>query len=140
MGFSNEGGLSRADGHRSAWVGGSCRSSLAKPEGSEMNLKPVGIDSKSVFQLHYVDAETGEIVNRPIKRASFLEHFANRAPCLIGMEACGGAQHWARELTKMGHQVRLMPGEFVKAFNIRNKNDAADARAIWDGSAAAGQA
>ena len=59
-----------------------------------MNLTPVGIDiAKSVFQLHYVDAETGEIVNRPIKRARFLEHFANRAPCLIGMEACGGAQH-----------------------------------------------
>ena len=88
-----------------------------------MNLTPVGIDiAKSVFQLRYVDAETGEIVNRPIKRARFLEHFANRAPCLIGMEACGGAQHWARELIKMGHQVKLMPAEFAKAFNIRNKN------------------
>jgi len=97
-----------------------------------MNLTPVGIDiAKSVFQLHYVDAETGEIVNRPIKRARFLEHFANRAPCLIGIEACGGAQHWARELIKMGHQVKLMPAEFAKAFNIRNKNDAADARAVW---------
>ena len=97
-----------------------------------MNLTPVGIDiAKSVFQLHYVDAETGEIVNRPIKRARFLEHFANRAPCLIGMEACVGAQHWARELIKMGHQVKLMPAEFAKAFNIRNKNDAADARAVW---------
>ena len=97
-----------------------------------MNLTPVGIDiAKSVFQLHYLDAETGEIVNRPIKRARFLEHFANRAPCLIGMEACGGAQHWARELIKMGHQVKLMPAEFTKAFNIRNKNDAADARAVW---------
>jgi transposase len=97
-----------------------------------MKSTPVGIDvAKNVMQMHYVDAETGEIVNRPIKRAQFLEHFANRAPCLIGMEACGGAHHWARQLTKMGHQVRLMPAEFVKAFNIRNKNDAADARAIW---------
>ena len=97
-----------------------------------MKLTPVGIDiAKNVFQVHYVDEETGEIVNKPIKRAKFLEYFANRAPCLIGMEACGGAQHWARQLTKMGHQVKLMPGEFVKAFNIRNKNDAADARAIW---------
>jgi transposase len=93
---------------------------------------PVGIDiAKAVFQVHYVDGETGEIVNRPIKRAKFLEYFANRAPCLIGMEACGGAQHWARALTRMGHQVRLIPAEFAKAFNIRNKNDAADARAIW---------
>ncbi|WP_081623975.1 IS110 family transposase, partial [Cupriavidus sp. UYPR2.512] len=96
------------------------------------NCMAVGVDiAKNVFQLHYVDQETGEIVNKPIKRAKFLEHFANRAPCLIGMEACGGAHHWARQLMKMGHEVRLMPAEFVKAFNIRNKNDAADAKAIW---------
>lgn len=97
-----------------------------------MNSMAVGVDiAKTVFQVHYIDQATGEIVNKQIKRAKFLEHFANRAPCLIGMEACGGAHHWARQLTKMGHQVRLMPAEFVKAFNIRNKNDAADARAIW---------
>lgn len=97
-----------------------------------MQFMPVGIDiAKSVFQVHYVDAGTGEIVNKAIKRAVFLEFFANRSHCLIGMEACGGAQHWARALTRMGHQVRLMPARFVKAFNIGNKNDAADARAIW---------
>ncbi|MFA8356935.1 IS110 family transposase [Burkholderia ubonensis] len=97
-----------------------------------MKLTPVGVDiAKAVFQVHYVDEETGEAVNKPIKRAKFLEHFANRTPCLIGMEACGGAHHWARQFRKMGHQVKLMPAEFVKAFNIRNKNDAADARAIW---------
>ncbi|MBY4806215.1 IS110 family transposase [Burkholderia contaminans] len=97
-----------------------------------VNCPAVGVDiAKSIFQVHYVDQETGEIVNKPIRRGKFLEFFANRAACLIGMEACGGAHHWARQLTKMGHQVRLMPAEFVKAFNIRNKNDAADARAIW---------
>ncbi|WP_247422296.1 IS110 family transposase [Ralstonia pseudosolanacearum] len=97
-----------------------------------MNSIAVGVDiAKQVFQAHYIDQETGEIVNRQLKRAKFLEHFANRARSLIGMEACGGAHHWARELTKLGHEVRLMPAEFVKAFNIRNKNDAADARAIW---------
>jgi transposase len=97
-----------------------------------MSLMPVGIDiAKSVFQVHHVDDETGEIVNKPIKRAKFLQYFANRAPCLIGMEACGGAHHWARQLTRMGHDVKLMSGEYVKAFNIRNKKDAADARAIW---------
>lgn len=97
-----------------------------------INCTAVGVDiAKSVFQVHYVDQDTGEIVNKPIKRAKFLEFFVNRATCLIGMEACGGAHHWARQLTKMGHEVRLMPAEFVKAFNIRNKNDAADARAIW---------
>ena len=97
-----------------------------------MNSMAVGVDiAKQVFQVHYVDQETGEIVNKPIKRAKFLEHFANRARCVIGMEACGGAHHWARQLMELGHEVRLMPAEFVKAFNIRNKNDAADAKAIW---------
>jgi transposase len=97
-----------------------------------MELTPVGIDiAKNVFQVHYVDRQTGEIINKQIKRTRFLESFANRAPCLIGMEACGGAHHWARQLIQMGHQVRLMPAQFVKAFNIRNKSDAADARAIW---------
>lgn len=97
-----------------------------------MNSMAVGVDvAKQVFQVHYIDQETGEIVSKPIKRAKFLEHFANRARCLIGMEACGGAHHWARQLIQMGHEVRLMPAEFVKAFNIRNKNDAADAKAIW---------
>lgn len=97
-----------------------------------MNATPVGVDiAKSVFQVHYIDAETGEIVNKAIKRGQFLEHFVSRAPCLIGMEACGSAHHWARQLTSMGHEVKLMPAQFVKAFNIRNKSDAADARAIW---------
>jgi transposase len=97
-----------------------------------VDFTAVGVDiAKNVFQVHYVDQESGEVVNKPIKRQKFLEHFANRASCLIGMEACAGAHHWARQLTMMGHEVRLMPAEFVKAFNIRNKNDAADARAIW---------
>ncbi|OUE36695.1 IS110 family transposase [Burkholderia territorii] len=97
-----------------------------------MNSIAVGVDiAKQVFQVHYIDPETGEIVNKPIKRAKFLEHFANRARCLIGMEACGGAHQWARQLMRLGHEVRLMPAAFVKAFNIRNKNDAADAQAIW---------
>ncbi|AJY38146.1 IS110 family transposase [Burkholderia humptydooensis] len=97
-----------------------------------MNSMAVGVDiAKNVFQVHYVDQASGEIVNKAIKRAKFLEHFVNRDRCVIGMEACGGAHHWARALKQMGHEVRLMPAEFVKAFNIRNKNDAADARAIW---------
>ncbi|QQK05536.1 IS110 family transposase [Burkholderia anthina] len=97
-----------------------------------MNSMAVGVDiAKNVFQVHYVDQASGEIVNKAIKRAKFLEHFVNRERCVIGMEACGGAHHWARALKRMGHEVRLMPAEFVKAFNIRNKNDAADAKAIW---------
>lgn len=92
----------------------------------------VGIDiAKRVFQLHWIDEETGEIVSLQLKREKFLEHFANRRPCRIGMEACGGAQHWARKLTAMGHQVKLLSGKVVKGFVTGNKNDRHDARAIW---------
>ncbi len=92
----------------------------------------VGVDTaKSVFQLYTVDMETGEVISKQLKRAQFLTWFSNRAPCLIGMEACGGSQHWARRLAQLGHEVKLMPGKMVKAFVTGNKNDAADARAIW---------
>lgn len=60
-----------------------------------------------------------------------LQFFANREKCLIGMEACGGAHYWARELIKLGHEVKLMPAEDVKAFNRGNKSDVRDAEAIW---------
>ena len=92
----------------------------------------VGVDiAKRVFQLHWIDVETGEIMSVQLKREKFLEHFANRAGCLIGMEACGGAQHWARKLIELGHAVKLLPAKMVKPFVGRNKSDAADARAIW---------
>ncbi len=92
----------------------------------------VGLDiAKSVFQLHTVDMATGEIVNRQLKRVKVLEHFANRAPCLIGIEACGGAHHWARELAAQGHSVRLIHAKAVRPFVAGNKTDATDARAIW---------
>jgi transposase len=103
--------------------------------GSVMNATTktvVGVDTaKEVFQLHWVDAETGEVHKKQVKRAKFLEHFSNLSPCLIGMEACGGSHHWARRLIEMGHEVMLMPGKMVKAFVSGNKNDAADARAVW---------
>jgi transposase len=97
-----------------------------------MKLNVVGVDiAKRVFQLHWVDEESGEIMSVQLKRAKFLEHFANRAACLIGMEACGGSQHWARELVKLGHEVKLLSARRVKPFVGGNKNDVADARAIW---------
>ena len=71
------------------------------------------------------------MVSVQLKRERFLEHFANRAPCLIGMEACGDSQHWARQLVKLGHEVKLLSARWVKPFVGGNKNDAADARAIW---------
>ena len=92
----------------------------------------VGVDTaKRVFQLHWVDMETGEIMDLKLTRARFLEHFANRAPCLVAMEACGGSQHWARRLQEFGHEVRLLPAKMVRPFVGGNKNDAHDARAIW---------
>jgi transposase len=92
----------------------------------------IGIDiAKRVFQLHWVDRDTGEIFKVQLVRDKFLEHFINKPPCLIGMEACGGSQHWARKLTAMGHEVKLLPARKVKPFVTGNKNDIHDARAIW---------
>lgn len=97
-----------------------------------MKLTPFGVDiAKHVIQVHFIDEFTGEVVDKQIKRVNFLEFFSNKPPSLIGMEACGGSQHWARELEKLGHKVRLLPGKFVKAFVMGNKNDVMDARAIW---------
>jgi transposase len=92
----------------------------------------VGLDiAKSVFQLHTVDMSSGEIVNQQLKRAKVLTYFSNRAPCVIGIEACGGAHHWARQLSAQGHSVRLIHAKAVRPFVGGNKTDAADARAIW---------
>jgi transposase len=92
----------------------------------------VGLDiAKNVFQLHTVDMCTGEIINVQLKRAKVAQHFANRPPSLIAMEACGGAHHWARQLTALGHDVRLLHARTVRPFVAGNKTDASDARAIW---------
>ena len=75
----------------------------------------VGLDiAKHVFQLHTVDMRTGEIVNMQLKRAKVLEHFAGKPVCLIAMEACGGAHHWARQFTALGHTVRLLHAKIVR--------------------------
>jgi transposase len=96
-----------------------------------MKQTVVGIDiAKRVFQLHWIDVDSGEIFNIALKREKFLAHFVNLPPCMIGMEACGGAQHWARKLIKLGHQVKLLKGKFVKSFVMGNKGDAADAKGI----------
>jgi len=96
------------------------------------NRTVVGVDTaKRVFQLHWVDMETGEIVDLKLTRATFLEHFANRAPCVVAMEACGGSQHRARRLRELGNEPRLFPAKAVRPFVRGNKNDARDARAIW---------
>lgn len=92
----------------------------------------VGLDiAKNVFQMHTVDMGTGEIINVQIKRGKVLDHFANKLPSLIAMEACGSAHHWARELAALGHSVRLLHAKAVRPFVAGNKTDATDARAIW---------
>lgn len=97
-----------------------------------MKYTPVGVDiAKHLIQVHLINEHTDEVVDKQVSRQDFMTFFSNREPCLIGMEACGGSQYWARELTKLGHKVRLMQGRFVKAFVMGNKNDVMDARAIW---------
>ena len=98
-----------------------------------MEITTYGLDlAKSVMQLHWVDMLTGEIHRKQLKRRALLEFFANRQPGVIAMEACGSAHYWARELLKLGHEVRLIAAQFVRPFVKTNKNDAADAAAIWE--------
>ncbi len=97
-----------------------------------MKFTPFGVDiAKHLMQIHFVDEYTGELIDKPQQWQDFLTFFSNREPCLIGMEACGGAHYWARELRKLGHEVRLLQAKFVKAFRMGNKNDVQDAWAIW---------
>jgi transposase len=87
-----------------------------------------GIDlAKSVLQVHGVDASGAVVVQRQLRRGQVLKFFAKQPPALIGMEACGSAHYWGRELSKLGHEVQLMPASYVKAYIRRNKNDARDA-------------
>jgi transposase len=98
-----------------------------------MNITQVGIDlAKLVFQVHGVDARGKVALRKQLKRSQVAEFFAQLAPCLIGMEACGGAHFWARKLMEFGHTVKLIAPQFVKPYVKTNKNDAADAEAICE--------
>lgn len=93
----------------------------------------IGLDiAKSVFQVHGVDGSGEIIIRRRLRRSQVLPFFKKQAPCLVGMEACATAHHWAREIAALGHDVRLMPARYVKPYVKRNKNDAADAEAICE--------
>ena len=98
-----------------------------------MNPARIGLDlAKSVFQVHGVDVAGQAVIRRRLARSQLLGFFAKLRPCLIGMEACSSAHHWARELTRLGHEVRLIPPQYVKPYVKRNKTDAADAEAICE--------
>lgn len=93
----------------------------------------IGLDiAKSVFQVHGVSSSGEVVLRRQLKRARMLPFFAKLPPCLIGIEACNNSHYWARELTALGHDVKLMPAQYVKPYVKRGKNDAADAEAICE--------
>jgi len=97
-----------------------------------MNATAYGVDiAKSVMQVYWVDGLTGEIGSRTLKRAQLAAFFANRPAGRIVLEACGSAHYWARTLGALGHEARLIHARHVRAYVRGNKNDAADAQAIW---------
>jgi transposase len=98
-----------------------------------MQITTIGLDiAKNVFQVHGTGEEGQVLLRRKVRRDQLLTLFSGLEPCLIGMEACATAHHWARELKALGHQVKLMAPAYVKAYVKRNKNDAADAEAICE--------
>lgn len=98
-----------------------------------MKITTIGIDlAKNVFQVHGVDERGATVLRKRLKRAQLALFFSNLPACLIGMEACAGAHHWARKLASMGHTVKLMAPQFVKPYVKSNKNDAADAEGICE--------
>jgi transposase len=98
-----------------------------------MQISAIGLDiSKHLFQIHAVDEAREVVIQKRLRRSELLRFFGHLGPCLIGMEACGTSHHWARELTALGHQVKLMPPTYVKAYVRGNKNDAVDAEAICE--------
>ena len=98
-----------------------------------MQITTIGLDiAKNVFQVHGIDGQEKVVVRKQLWRGQVIRFFEELSPCLVGLEACATSHYWARELTKLGHEVRLMPAKDVKAYVKRNKNDAADAEAICE--------
>lgn len=94
-------------------------------------ITTVGLDlAKTVFQVHAADRNGRPVVRKKLRRRQVLDFFAGLPPCLVGLEACASAHHWARELQALGHEVRLIPPQYVRPFVKTNKNDASDAEAI----------
>src|ERR1044072_2066033 len=98
-----------------------------------MQISTIGLHiAKNVFQVHGIDATENAVVRKHLRRSQVIQFFQDLPPCLVGLEACATSHYWARELAKLGHEVRLMPAKDVKAYIKRNKNDAADAEAICE--------
>jgi transposase len=98
-----------------------------------LKISTIGLDlAKHVFQVHGIDDAGAVVVRRRLRRSELMSFFARVAPTVVGMEACSTSHYWARELQSLGHEVRLMPAQYVKAYVKRQKNDAADAEAICE--------
>lgn len=108
-------------------------SNHSQDRGSHMQVTTYGVDlAKRVIQVHWVEVETGEVKRKMLARGEVAAFFARRAAGLVAMEACGSAHHWGRTLRGLGHEVRLIPTQFVRPFVKSNKTDTADAQAIWE--------
>jgi len=93
----------------------------------------IGLDlAKTTFQVHGADAQGRAVLRKKLRRSQLLDFFGRLEPCVVAMEACGGAHYWGREIGKFGHEIRLIPPAYVKPFVKRQKNDAADAEAICE--------
>src|SRR5436190_17122529 len=102
-------------------------------EPSMSEITTIGLDlAKHVFQVHGVDAQGTTVLRKRLRRGQVLAFFSRIPRCVVGLEACATGHYWARELGALGHEVRLMPAQYVKAYIKRNKHDAADAEAICE--------
>src|SRR5256714_2363824 len=102
-------------------------------EPSMSDITTIGVDlAKHVFQVHGIDAEGATVLRKRLRRGQVVAFFSRIPRCVVGLEACATAHYWARELGALGHEVRLMPAQYVKAYIKRNKHDAADAEAICE--------
>src|SRR3954449_5929327 len=112
---------------------GCARCSESHQGAFDMQITTIGLDiAKNVFQVHGIDGAEKVVVRKQLRRSQMMAFFKDLAPCLVGLEACATSHYWARELAKLGHEVRLMPAKDVKVYIKRNKNDAADAEAICE--------
>src|SRR6202453_3825190 len=101
-----------------------------------MQIVRIGLDlAKYVFEIHGVDAHGKTVLRKTLRRGAVMSFFANLPPCLVGMEASNGAHFWAKALSELGHDVRLISPQFVASYVKSNKNDRNDAEAICEGSA-----
>jgi len=93
----------------------------------------IGMDtSKHVFQLHGVNSAEEPVLRKKLRRKEIVEFFGKLPPTVVAIEACGGSHHWARELQSLGHEVKMLPPQYVKPYVKRGKNDAADAEALCE--------